>query len=281
MPKSINFIKYLLMKNIEHQTLTADFFEAWKLAIQTVISIAEPLARKEKVSFKLLRDHLNQPFIEHFSFVFGNQIFFCCIVTDESTGVGLTSPESLKDYAKECGAIPCLFPLVRTDDGSWKPHTPDIPLHYIDETGDFEPLLLASAISNDLIGMSDWEISDWAINIVVEHVLEEFNIEDKQEVNYQSTTGIYPQIWFKDKNGIIYYIVVCAVRFPETEALKPNNIAQICSISNERGRGFFASVSFAQADGFKSQPALGYRPPAEFIYRGCSTRVRFDGLENL
>jgi len=269
------------MENIEHKTLTADFFEAWKLAIQTVISTALPLSKQKNVHFSMLRDHLNQPFIEHFSFGFSNQIFFCCIQTDEDTGVRPTSTAALCKYARECGAIPCLIPLTKSDDGTWKAYTPDYPLHFIDDDGDPQPLDLSSVISEGLVGMSDWEILDWSVNIVVDHIVDKFDIKNRHEINYQSTTGIYPQIWFKDKTGSVNYVVVSAVRYPKMDAPKPENIEEICEFSNLTGKGFFASISIAQADGFKEDPGLGYRPPIEFIYRGCGAHVNFKGLEKL
>jgi len=269
------------VENIPHQTLTANFFEAWKLAIQTVISNAVPLSEKKNVHFSMLRDHLNQPFIEHFSFGLSNKIFFCCIQTDEDTGVSITPTDMLYKYALECGAIPCLFPLTKSVDGAWKPYTPDNPLHFITANGDFEPLELSYTISEGLVEMSDWEILDWSVSIVVDHIMDKFDIKNRHEINYQSTTGIYPQIWFKDKTGTLNYVVVSAVRYPKMDAPKPENIEEICKFANLTGNGFFASVSIAQADGFKSDPGIGYRPPAEFIYRGCGVHVNFKGLEKL
>jgi hypothetical protein len=269
------------MENIEHQTLTTEFYEAWKLAIETVISIALPLSKEKNIHFSLLRDHLNQPFIEHFSFRFGNQIFFCCVHTDEKTGVTPAATDALYKYARECGAVPCVIPITKSDDGTWKPYTPDYPLHFIKDDGDPEPLIFSSIISKDLVEMSDWEILDWAINVVVDHIMDKFGIKHRHEINYQSTTGIYPQIWFKDQNGSVNYVVVSAVRFPKTDASKPDNIEEICGFANKQGQGFFASVSFVRADGFKEYPGLGSSPPAEFIYRGCGANVNFKGLEKL
>jgi len=269
------------MENIPHQTLTDDFYQAWKLAIKTVISLAAPISKQKNVHFSLLRDHLNQPFIEHFSFRFSNQIFFCCIQTDSDTGVNTTRSDVLYKYALECGAIPCLFPLTKSDDGAWKPYTPDNPIHFIDDKGVPEPLELSNAISENLIGMSDWEILDWSVSIVVDYIMDKFDIKDRHEINHQSTTGIYPQIWFEDKTGSVNYVVVSAVRYPKMDAPRPENIEEICKHSNSTGQGFFASVSIAQADGFKEDPSLGYRPPAEFIYRGCGANVNFKGLEKL
>lgn len=266
---------------IKHQTLTSDFFEAWKCAVQTTIAFAAPQAKQENVDFRLIRDHLNQPFIEHFSFGFGNQLFFCCIYTDEDCGVMSTSSEALRTYATECGAIPCLLPLSRTADGGWEPSFPESPLLGITETGDLGVINLPSLISEDLIELTDWELGDWAVGIVVEHVMKEFNIANRHELNYQSTTGIYPQIWFQDEHGAIRYVVFSAIRYPAKEAPMPDNIDEIRSIADQRGTGFFASVSFAQSDGFKENPGIGYRPPPEFIYRTCPVAVNFTGLQKL
>jgi hypothetical protein len=266
------------METLKHLEITSDFHQAWLTAVRAVEAACRVVVEERDIEFWWLRAHLNQPLIEHLAFGLGNQIFFCRVLPAEDTGVPISSNGAVEEYAKKCGALSCALPVERDQEGGWRIVSPDpkVPMF----TGeDFEPLLLEQALTQDLIEMSDWEISDWAVNVVVDHVMKEFEIERRSELNYQSTADCDPQIWFVTKEGFRHYVVVRAARYPELRAPMPENISELAEI--DEGKGFFASVSFVNADGLKDDPEIGYRPPPDFLYRGGSVHVVFNGLEKI
>lgn len=128
-------------------------------------------------------------------------------------------------------------------------------------------------ISDEPIEMTDWELMDFAVQ-VVRQKLEE---EGREIMSWQSNPSVDPSIWFVGEQGP-EWVVVRAVRYPSKGADIPGNIeaiAQGCSRVSSLGN--FATVAFANAD----DP---FDPMAEQngnyfpLLRGHGMHVRYDGM---
>jgi hypothetical protein len=128
-------------------------------------------------------------------------------------------------------------------------------------------------ISDEPIEMSDWELLDFAVQ-VVRQKLEE---EGRKIMSWQSNPSVDPSIWFVGEQGP-EWVVVRAARYPSKSAPVPSNIeaiAQRCSRLSSGGN--FAAVAFANAD----DP---FDPLAEKngnflpLLRGHRMHVRYDGM---
>jgi len=119
--------------------------------------------------------------------------------------------------------------------------------------------------------MTDWELQDFAIQIVRDHLEK----AGRKLMSWTSHPGVNPSIWFVGDNGP-EWIVVRAVRYPKKEADPPADwrlIAEWCAqLSNI---GHFASVSVASAaDAFDPSGDV----PVEPLWRGHRMLARFEGL---
>ena len=136
-----------------------------------------------------------------------------------------------------------------------------------------EPVIPADMVSDDLIEMSDWELHDFAIQ-VMKSKLEE---EGKKVFSAQSSRKIDPSIWFEEDRDQ-YWVVVREVRHPEKQAAMPTNISEISEFCSRKSQGgYFASVKVANYD----DP---FDPDADSngnflpLYRGHRLMAGFEGL---
>jgi hypothetical protein len=249
------------MYKIEQGELPQSFIEAWQYAGQHIQKMGQ-----KQVNW--LRATLNQPIAEHLSFRFGNQLFFIYVETDVLPFVGNRQSLFL-NVAREANAIPCLLKMVRKA-GSYQPSLPAWGLINA-ETG--QTVNPPSMVTNKPIVMSDWELHDFAIQ-VIRLYLEK---QGKKVFSAQSSLHIDPSIWFESDN-IPHYVVVRADRYPKQKAQRPTNLADIkqsCAAMSQSG--FFASVTVANAD----DP---FDPSGKIItplYRGQAMIVNFERLEPL
>jgi len=131
----------------------------------------------------------------------------------------------------------------------------------------------AAMVSDSLIEISDWELQDFAIQVVRTRLEK----DGGKPVTWQSSPDIDPSIWFDDGTDPCWAIVR-AVRYPKLQADRPPNLEDIKAFcANRSNRGFFASVSAANAhDSFDPTGSNAMR-----LYRGHGLAVRFQGLEPL
>ena len=253
----------ILMYQVEQAKPSEDFVRAWKAAGQHIQNQAD-------TGLGWIRDTLNSPMAEHLSFRIGNQIFFVFVEAAEfkySAGKGL--------FEKVCviaNAIPCLMPMKKSL-GMWQPEYTGWGLIHPISKAAINPL---DQVSDELIEMTDWEIHDFAIQ-VVSTKLEE---SGKRVLSKQSSREIDPSIWFQDVLGS-HYVLVRAGRYPESEVHFPDNIDAIkkgCSKMSDSG--FFASVIFANSEDPFDPDA---RTNHNFLplYRGHGVFPKYSGLQAL
>jgi hypothetical protein len=126
-------------------------------------------------------------------------------------------------------------------------------------------------VSDERIEISDWELQDFAIQIVRDHL----ERTGKKLMSWQSNPAISPSIWFVGESGA-EWVVVQAVRYPRTKADLPANWNQIVERCARIGKvGHFASVGVANADDtFDASGAVSSMP----LWRGHAMAARFEGL---
>lgn len=248
------------MYRVEQEDPSTDFKEAWSTAGRHIQSQAD-------TGLSWLRANLNPPMAEHLSFRIGNQIFFVFV---EAAEFNYESGRQL--FSKVCsmaGAVPCLMPMEKWL-GRWRPKHGGWGLLDASSRRQINPL---DFVSDKLIEMTDWELHDFAIQVVCS-TLEK---EGKKVFSKQPSTEIDPSIWFEDKAGR-HYVIVRAGRYPSTELPLPNNIPEIkraCLAMSKSG--YFAPVIFANSqDPFDANAkSNGNFLP---LYRGQGMYPKFTGL---
>lgn len=252
------------MHDIEMHEVSEEFARCWHAAgrhIQT--QMQGPLQSWLKVN-------LIPPFLEHLSFRLGNQLFFIRI--EDVDGI-LEIPGSLKglqSIAEGCKGHACLMPM-RCRAGSWVPDASGCGL--LDaRTG--RPIDPAALVSDERIEMTDWELQDFAVQIV----RDQLEKNGKKLMSWQGNPSVDPSIWFVGDNGP-EWVVVRAVRHSQRMANPPKNWQQIAERCAHIGKtGHFASVSIANADdSFDPTGAI----PATPLWRGHRMLASFDGLSKL
>ena len=237
------------------------FQEAWRAAGQHMQRLGG-----EGISW--IRADLNPPLAEHLSFRLGNQLVFVYI---EVSG-GIESPSSKQLFAKACAeatavaAVMLMEPSGRTFQpvyGGWG-------LRDARTQATIDP---PSLVSDAKIEMSDWEVHDFAIQIVESQIKKSGNTI----LSKQPSPHIDPSLWFRDRQGPAF-VIVRSGRFPLSDAPRPANIAEIAaSCAKMSRRGFFASVTVANAEQQSAPASRGSIP----LYRGHGIVVRYTGIEPL
>jgi hypothetical protein len=125
-----------------------------------------------------------------------------------------------------------------------------------------------SLITDEQIEMTDWELQDFAVQ-VVRHELEKIG---NKLMSSHGNLAVNPSIWFTGASGP-EWVVVRAARSPLTQAEPPPNwqeIADGCARISKVGH--FASVAVANAE---DRSAATFASP---LWRGHGLAVRFQGL---
>jgi len=250
------------MHEIEMHEVKDEFQQCWNAAVRHI----QALAQGAHVSW--LRVDLAPPFLDHLSFRLGNQLFFLRLLDVDDN---LETPGNLSGlhYITEgCNGRACLMPMKRMPDG-WKVYTQGWGLV---DASTRQPLDPPSVISSEKIEMTDWELLDFAVQIVRNHIADKLGYDI---MSFQSNPSLDPSIWFVGDNGP-EWVTVRAVRYPKLEAAMPPNIKNIAKNCIRQGKiGHFASVSVANSeDAFDPDGNI----PALPLWRGHGLFPRFEGL---
>lgn len=219
-----------------------------------------------------IKSYLTYPAFEHLSFSYKNQIF--CVVVDiidENTKKSCLPDKTKNLLIKECeknNLIPCLYKVLVDN-----PQNPayNTLKQYSDGWNLFdarnnEPIIPERSGTDDLVEMSEWELNDFAIQVVGDYIIDNLKLKI---LSYQNIVGIDPQLWFMDASQQKHFVIVRYTMYPNKEAQKPNNISSIQTKCKEYD-GFFASVAFC---------SKGENPSV--LYRGQESYISFTGLEKL
>lgn len=246
------------MYDIPMQQASNEFARCWQRAGAHI----ETCAQGKLNSW--LRAHLNPPFLEHLSFRLGNQLFFIRL-EDEAGHLQVPgSREGLLQVSGACRGHACLMPMRRGPRG-WAPVLPGWGLA---EIGAGKPIDPPALITDAPIEMTDWELHDFAVQVVRDWLVG----EGCKLMSWQPNPEVDPSIWVVGEAGP-EWVVVRAVRFPESKAPRPRNLEQIARQCSRIGRtGHFASVAACCLDTLTTDQRL---------LRGHGLSVRFEGLEPL
>ena len=217
-----------------------------------------------------LRAHLNPPFLEHLSFRLGNQLFFIRIEDADGFLEVPGSRAGLLAVASGCNGHACLMPMAQRG-GNWIPMQPGWGLLDALSGRPVDPMVL---VSEEKIEMTNWELHDFAVQVVRDHIAQ----KGRQLMSWQGNPSVDPSIWFVGENGP-EWVIVRAVRFPARDAEPPKNLEKIKSRCSRLSTvGHFASVGIASSD--DAFDPNGIIPPAP-LWRGHGMLVRFEGLSNV
>ena len=186
------------------------------------------------------------PSFEHLSFSYKNQVFCVVIdIIDENTKKSCLPDKTKNLLIRECeknNLIPCLYKVLVDN-----PQNPayNTLKQYSDGWSLFdarnnELIIPEQSGTDDLVEMSEWELNDFAIQVVKNYISNNLKLK---VLSYQNIVGINPQLWFIDDNKQKHFVLVRYTMYPNKNAKKPDNII---SIQNKcKGYdGFFASVAF-------------------------------------
>lgn len=258
------------MFELEMQAVSAEF-EACFLAAGGHLQVLGNRAG----GFVWLKAELSPPFLEHLSFRLGNQVFF--VRLEEPRG-SLRVPGSrmgLGTIADGWNGHACLLPMRRTggrwsfgrqSDGAWEPELSGWGLVGAADGRAIHPPAL---VTDGQIEMSDWELHDFAVQVVRDTLVR----EGRELMSSQGNPLVDPSIWFVGDHGP-EWIVVRGCRYPAREARLPANweaIRQSCQRLSDIGH--FASVAIASAD----EPSNPTGEPIP-LWRGTGMHVRYAGL---
>jgi hypothetical protein len=248
------------MYRVEQEEPSLNFKHAWQ-------SAGKHIQQKGHGGVNWIRADLNPPMAEHLSFRIGNKLFFIFVEAAEFT---FEERRNLfLEVAKEATAIPCIMPMTEHL-SQYSPAAFDWGLIHAETRQPINPLEL---VTNEPIVMSDWELHDFAIQVVKSNLKN----EGKNVFSAQSSLHIDPSIWFED-SGKAYWVVVRAARYPERDAAVPANINDIkASCANMGKVGFFASVGIANNDD-PFDPQAKENGNFLPLYRGHGMFLRFEGL---
>lgn len=247
------------MHDIPLGEVSEEFADCWRAA-------GRHLQKHGEGAISWLRAHLNPPMLEHLSFRLGNQLFFVCLDAEGASPFSEGTARALQTVANGCRGRACIMPLRKSAAG-WTVTAPGWGLVDATSRRSVNPPAL---VTDEKIEMSDWELQDFAVQIVREHLEK----EGRKIMSWQGNPEVDPSLWFVGEKGP-EWVVVRAVRYPEKQARPPQNWAGIAeSCARLSRKGHFASVAVANAkDPF--DPARGSPLP---LWRGEGMVVSYAGL---
>jgi hypothetical protein len=212
-----------------------------------------------------LKADLNPPFLEHLSFRLGNQLFYVRIEDVDGRMEVPGNRGGLLTVADACNGHACSMPMHRGVNG-WEAWLPGWGL---EDARTRLPLDPPALITDEFIEMTDWELHDFAVQVVRDFLLG----EGRHVMSTQGNPQVHPSIWCVGDDGP-EWVVVCAARHPQGEALPPRDLAAIArSCRHASATGHLASVSIASAD-----DPLDARQAPTPLWRGHGMEVNFAGL---
>ena len=126
-------------------------------------------------------------------------------------------------------------------------------------------------ITDQKIEMTDWELQDFAVQVVRDQIKN----EGFQLMSWQGNPAVDPAIWFVGKSKKPEWVVVRVARYPRSEATRPANWGAITAdFAHMSSIGHFASVAFVSADQTFDETETEPVP----LWRGYGNHVRYEGL---
>ncbi len=233
---------------------------------------AKHLQNQVAGELKWFKSYPKPPFLEHMSFYLGNQLFFIKLEDVDHKLEETSTTKGLYLVANRCQGHAFVMPM-RKSLGEWAPAEKGWGLLDAQTRMPVNPFDLQS---DALIEMTDWELHDIALRLVMEKI-KDANFE---VTRWQSNPDADPSFWFVTKSGP-KWMLVRAIRYPLKKAEKPVNLLEIQKVYEHAGRiGYFASVLFTSL-------SESFDPRAEEngniapLYRGEEIDVQFTSIDEL
>lgn len=245
--------------DINLDEFSEEFASCWNAAMQHIENQAQG-------KLFWLKARLHPPFLEHLSFRLGNQLFFVRIEDADDNLATPGSHDGLIRIAKGSNGQACILPMKKRA-GNWGAAETDWGLIHAISRKPIDPVML---ISDEDIEMSEWELYDFAVQIVRN------NLQGRQIMSWSSDPEVTPSIWFAGENGP-EWVLVKAVKYPELDADLPHNIDEIfLRCSKIANKGNLAVVGIASSD--EESNKTGVPLP---LLRGYGLVARYQGLRDI
>ena len=248
------------MYEIKMHQVSDDFKSCWHTAMMH-------LETRGREVIKWLKSDLVPPFLDHISFRIGNQLFFIRLEDKDNNLDTPSNPDGLKMIADGCDGIACHMPMIRkginweVDASDWgliNPKTKELINPY-------------DIVTNENIIMTDWEIQDFAVQVVRNYIKDKLGFKI---FSSQGNPSVHPSLWFKGKEKD-ECVIVGSARFGGYIPELPTNIDDIIkTVSNVTDKVHFASVCFYHPKQKNNNDVLP-------LYRGHGTAIKFNGLRTL
>lgn len=237
--------------------------------------------------FKWIKAELTYPSFDNLTFAYKNSVFSVVIELIDNKGSSFTKQQKdrLLKACEENNLIPCTFRLdfkEKADnflgrlmgnkdqiDYELTPIKQGWNLYDARTNQVIDPLNLAS---NEKTLMSNWELSNFAIQIVRNDLEKEGN----QILSFCDLPEVNPQIWFKNKNGETGWVIVRHIKNENEKDYKDWVGLEERNLQLKPFDGYFASVQLI--------PSVGWNGVSEFptdLFRGEGMYVNYKGLERI
>lgn len=237
--------------------------------------------------FKWIKAELTYPSFDNLTFAYKNSIFSVVIELIDDKGSSFTKQQKdrLLIACEENNLIPCTFRLnfkEKSDnfmsrlmgnkdqlDYELKPIKQGWNLYDARTSQEIDPLYLAS---NDKTLMSQWELSNFAIQVVRNDLEKEGN----QILSFCDLPEVNPQIWFKNNKGETGWVIVKHIKNENEKDYKEWVGLEDRNPQLKPYDGYFASVQLV--------PSVGWNGVSEFptdLFRGDGMYVNYKGLERI
>jgi hypothetical protein len=230
--------------------------------------------------FRWIKADLTWPSFDHLTFGYRNQVF-SVLVDLVRNGHSSLSPEDRQrclDACRENHLVPCVFAVnarsMQPTAAGWN----------LVNLNDGQPVLPELLASGNPFPMSEWELRNFAIQVVRDHVEEQLK---GRILSFCDVIGIDPQIWFEDASGSRCWVVVRFCRTiqggekNEFIGLEKTN-PQLCDFD-----GFFAAVSATSSEAVLLDLSGKIIPPSRRfdgsapLYRGDGFFLKFSDMERI
>jgi len=246
------------MHTIEMHQPSKEFLDCWSAA-------GRHLQVRGEDALNWLKADPRPPFLEHLSFRLGNQLFFVRIEDADAKLKVPGNPKGFLTVADGCKGHGCVMPMRRRA-GRWAPMFPGWGLL---DGRTAHPVDPPALVTDELIEITDWELHDFAVQVVRHHL-------EEQGAEIGSSTGdpnIDPSLWIH-RDGRPEWVVVRAVRYPRTEPARAADLKAIAEYCRRLSpHGYLAMVGVAPSD------VAARRGGASPLWRGHGYAVGFDGLK--
>lgn len=207
-----------------------------------------------------IRFCLEPPILEHLSFRWGNQLFFIRITDIDGNVEGPSTLDGLFQIADACKGYACIMPM-RNGENGWEPVLSGWGLM---DARTEKSLTPPELVSDELIEITDWELHDFAVQIVRNSLIE----QEIKLYSWCTDPAVFPSLWFEGPAGP-EWVIVKATRSKNTDPQLSDDWREAAESCRERGdKGNLACVELVPCD----DSADGK------IYRGHPCTTDYAGL---